>query len=246
MWLAVLVGVALATPIGWSYYATQQVPQFYEEALRVEPKTQRVASTEMFNNTVALVQNIKRHGTWEAEFTQAQINGWLAVDLKENHAQLLDDRVSEPRISLEAGRATLAYRYNSKPISTVVSAKFDVYLAKPNVVAVRIASVRAGALPMPLKKVLEMVTKAAVESGWIIQWRQQGGDPVALVQVPEMRDEEDAGKRLHLDTIEVREGSIFLAGHTEVVASRHSSDHGSPALRLRVASQPDAKTTRHR
>ncbi len=246
MWIALLVVVALATPIGWSYYATQQVPTFYEVELRVEPESQRDASTEMFNNTVALVQNVKRRGAWEATFTQTQINGWLAVDLKENHAHLLDDRVSEPRVALETGRATLAYQYKSSGISTVVSVSFDVYLAEPNVVAVRIAHVRAGSLPMPLKKVLKMITEAAVESGWEIEWRQQGGDPVALVRVPEMRDQEDADKRLHLDTIQVRRGSVFLSGHTEMVDSRNSRDKGSPALRVRVVSQPETKTTRHR
>lgn len=246
MWIVLFVVVALATPMGWSYYATQQVPMFYEVALRVEPESQRDASTEMFNNTVALVQNVKRRGAWEATFTQAQINGWLAVDLKENYADLLDDRVSEPRVALEAGRATIAYQYKMNGISTVVSVSFDVYLVKPNVVAVRILHVRAGVLPMPLKKVLAMITEAAVETGWNIEWRQQSGDPVALVSVPEMRDEEHVDKRLYLDAIEVRRGSIFLAGHTEMVESEKSHSDSSTSLRVRVVSQLDKKTTHHR
>ena len=235
-----MVAAALAAPIGWSYYATKHVPEFYEVALRVEPESQRVASTEMFNNTVALVQDVKRQGTWEATFTQDQINGWLAVDLKENHGDLLDDSVRDPRVSLEENRATLAYRYESQTISTVVSVAFDIYLAAPNVVAVRIAHVRAGALPMPLRRVLNSITEAAVEAGWTIQWRQQGGDPVALVHVPEMRDEKDAGKQLHLDAIQLSGGSVFLTGNTKAVAGiQHASENNSSPLRVRVADQPD-------
>jgi hypothetical protein len=252
--IAVAVLVAIAVPMGWSYYASQQVPEFYEVALQVKPQKQRVASTEMFNTTMALVQDVRRRGKWEAEFTQPQVNGWLAVDLVENHAQLLDQRVSNPRVSLKAGRATLAYRYESATISTVVSVAFDVYLAKPNVVAVRIVKVRAGALPVPLKNVLDAIAEAANEAGWQIEWRQQAGDPVALVNVPEIRDEDDKSKRLHLDEIEIRKGSVYLAGHTEVAKPLPSSDDHSRQLQLRVveqavdqiAEQSGAKSTRQR
>ena len=245
-WIAAAVVAAVAAPLGWSYYASQQVPTFYEEALEIEPNDQRVASTEMFNNTMALVQDVRKAGQWQATFTQPQINGWMAVDLKENHAELLGDDISEPRLSLEDGRATLAYRYKSSTISTVVSVVFDVYLAKDNVVAVRIERVRAGDLPVPLKNVLDAIADAAIEAGWWIEWRQQSGDPVALVHVPEMRDESDSNKRLHLENIEIRAGSVSLAGRTEVTDARQWTDHRGQKLRLRVADHSGVKATRKR
>jgi hypothetical protein len=252
LWIALAVVVVIAAPLGWSYHASQQVPPFYEEALSAEPAAERVASTEMFNSTMALVQSVRRAGRWEAEFAEAEINGWMAVDLKENHAELLDEKVSEPRVSLDAGRAVLAYRYESAAFSTVVSVSFDVYLAESNVIALRIVRVRAGKLPLPLKNVLDTIAEAATEAGWQIEWRQQAGDPVALVHVPEVRDEGDEGnggdadKRLHLDEIVIRDGSIYLSGHTEVDASPPSGGQPAENDQPRVADQPGVNSTRQR
>ena len=246
LWIALAITSLIAVPLGWSYWATQHVPAFYAEALRVEPAAQRVASTEMFNSTMALVQNVRRTGRWQAEFTMPQINGWMAVDLEENHPTLLDDSVSEPRVSLQSGQATLAYRYESAAVSTVVSVVLDVYLAKPNLVAVRIKQVRAGALPMPLNQVLDSIAEAATEAGWQLEWRQQDGDPVALVHVPEIRDDGDADKRLHLDEILVRDGSIYLAGHTKVNDSAMASGTTVENVRPRVVDQSGSKSRRHR
>ena len=74
------------------YVGSQHVPEFYQQAIEADPEEQRIASTEMFNSTAALVRDASREGRWEATFTIEQINGWLAVDLVENYPNLLSIR----------------------------------------------------------------------------------------------------------------------------------------------------------
>src|SRR5688572_28758959 len=67
------------------YRASQQVPDFYREAIIADSQRQAAASKEMLRTATALVNDAQQEGEWEAEFTEEQINGWLAVDLVENH-----------------------------------------------------------------------------------------------------------------------------------------------------------------
>ncbi len=216
--LAILsvVFVAVATAGGlsalWAYRATQQVPQFYQVAVAIEPEVQKQASDECLEQAAALAGDVRKFGHWEAEFTAEQINGWLAVDLKENFPDLLPPEIQDPRVQIGAHEATLACRYQPDQVASVLSLTFDVYPYAPNVIAVRIVRARAGALPLPLNQVLEAITDAFQSLNVQLQWRQADGDPVALITIPPPRDKHD--RPLELESLELRDGFIYVAGET--------------------------------
>ncbi len=79
---------------------------------------------------------------------------------------------------------TLACGYKRGDSTTVVSISLDLYLSAPNVAALRVRSVRAGSLPVPLSSVLEAISAAARNFDLELQWRQSHGDPVALIKLP--------------------------------------------------------------
>ena len=210
----VCVGLAavMAGGLAWLYRATQQAPEFYRQALAAPPPRQDEASEELIEQAATLANQAQREDRWEALFTAEQINGWLAVDLERNYADSLPPGVSEPRIRIAPDGATLACRWQDGRLSTVFSLTAEVYVAEPNVLGLRIENARAGKLPVPLDRVLEVVTQAAAELDWLIEWRQIDGDPTALITIPPPSGHDDAA--IWIETLELRDDAVYLSGHT--------------------------------
>ena len=99
--------------------------------------------------------------------------------------------------------------------SAVLSAAGDIDLTEePNQVAIRILSVRAGALPVPLARFLDEIAERAASSGLPLEWTEIEGDPVALLTLPLDR-EEFRGKQLLVEELRLEEGAIVVGGKTD-------------------------------
>jgi hypothetical protein len=194
------------------YAATQRVPEVYRQALMMESDRQEKGSDETLQRATALASDVQREGHWSALFKVEQINGWLAVDLVENHADTLPPSVSDPRVAIRPDEVTFFCRFDHGRFKSVLSLSVDAYLSEPNVVALRIRRARAGILPLPLDEVLEHVTEAAGRWNLRIRWRQAQGDPVALISLPPPRDAE--GKRVQLEDLRLGDGELYVAGST--------------------------------
>ena len=86
-------------------------------------------------------------------------------------------------------------------------------MPKPNVLALRIRSARAGWVPIPLRTFLDAIGQAVRRAGLRIEWRQADGDPVALISIPPPR--RTGGKRVRLAAVGAGDGRISLSGTTE-------------------------------
>jgi hypothetical protein len=226
--LAIVAGVSL-----WGVYqASQQVPEFYVQALAAPRETQAAAGQELEKQALSLNSQVRRPGHWEARFTQDQINGWLAVDLPTKFPGSLPGGVSEPRVAVSPDQIQLAVKWQQGSTSAVLSAMGEIYLtAEPNQVAVRILSVKAGVLPVPLARFLDEIANRAASSGLPLEWTEIEGDPVALITLP-LEREEFRGKQLLVEELRLEEGAIVVAGKT---------DDGSL-----MTTQPSASDTRQR
>jgi len=197
------------------YSASRHEPQFYQQALRIEPQLQREAGDELEQSVLELHNAARDEGHWEAIFTESQINGWLAADLPEKFPHMLPAGSDQPRVSIDPQRIKIACRYQHGKVNTVISFDLSVDLTtEPNTLAVRVSKVRAGALPVPLKRFLAPITKAGADSDIALRWSQTDGDPVALVTVPHQH-EDYSHREIYLETIEMRDGEIALAGRTQ-------------------------------
>lgn len=196
---------------GGAYMASQQTPSFYEESLAMDPQQQTQKSDELLSQATALSSQAKREGGWQATFTEEQINGWLAVDWVRNHRESVPAEVQDPRIQLKDQQATLAWRHETPNFSSVVSVTVDITLPKPNQLAIRFRSARAGALPLPMKRFLDRISQAAQEAELSLRWVQKDGDPVAIVELPTTEQED-----FHyvIDQLELRQDELFFAGRT--------------------------------
>jgi len=212
--LIVALGVTAALTAFFVYRASQQTVAWYEEARKTQPAAAAEAGREMEKRVLALATDVKRpDDRWEAIFSDQQINGWLAVDLVEKYPDLLPPKLKDPRVAISPGGAKIGCRYESSRMHAVVHMAADVYLTdEPNVVAVHIRKARAGAVPLPLQRVLDQVTKIARNKRIPIRWVEQDGAPVALITMPE-RHEEIEGV-LRLETLQLDEGEVYVSGRT--------------------------------
>jgi len=208
----ILLGIAIVAAVGGIavYRALKHVPEFYRQAMVAGPDEQKTASREMQRQVAGLVSDVKREGRWQADFTAEQINGYLAADLAKQRPDMLPSGLSDPRVSITKDGVTIAARFRTPALDTVVSLGVDVYLSGPNVVALRVQRVRAGSFPLPLERILSEVAQATSRLEWEVRWGQEGGDPVALVTIPPPRNPGE--KRVEIDAIELDEGVIRVAG----------------------------------
>ncbi|OHB67618.1 MAG: hypothetical protein A2V70_03470, partial [Planctomycetes bacterium RBG_13_63_9] len=183
--IAALVGCGLVLVVAVGFFALykglKHEPQFYREALAVDPAAQKQTSDEMLRRATALRNDVQRGGPWHALFTAEQINGWLAVDLAENYPDALPETLSDPRVAIRPDRIMLACRLRQAYGSSVVSLTVEPYLPEPNLLALRIRQARAGALPAPLGKILDGISQAAAQAQLRVHWQQADGDPVVFL-----------------------------------------------------------------
>lgn len=206
-------GLAIGVCTGYGVYkAIHHVPGFYTEVLVADRALLKKASDDLVAGVAALASDAHRDGAWRALFNEEQINGWLAVDLLENHAAAIPTGVSDPRVSIEENRLRLACRYDAGPVETIYSVDVDLYVVEPNVVAVHFRRARAGLLPMPLNRVMQAVAEGAQGHDLEVRWLHSGGDPIALLTVYPADNE---GSAVWIDSLELHDGQIYLAGRRE-------------------------------
>lgn len=206
-----LLLIAVATFV--LYRASQQTPPFYREAMAATPAVQRKASDEMLQQATALASDVGQRGQWQALFTAEQINGWLAVDLIENHPNVLPKKLSDPRVAITRDRITVAGRLQRGNFTSVVSLTVEPLLPKPNVLGLRILGARAGSLPVPLGEILDRISAVAREANVDLRWQQVDGDPVLLISIAPPRKEGERSVRI--EQLRVDQRGIFLSGSTE-------------------------------
>lgn len=228
---------ALLLLFGIFTLAVRHVPAFYRKALEIEDAILRTGNDQLLESATALMNAARHPGQWYALLTEEQINGWLAIDLAQNHPELLPPGASDLRARFERDRAIIACSYEYPGLSTVVSVKFDVYLAEPHVVALRVHGARAGAVPVPITPIMDGIAKAAERLNLRIEWRQAHNDPVAFITLPEAHT---ATTVLKLDSLQLRDAAIYLAGRTESV-SAGSPDAPAVDRHRGVATLPDEK-----
>jgi hypothetical protein len=216
--LAVAAGFVVAA-IAATYSALRQVRPFYEEAIQIEPEALARGRQELESRATTLYTDSQEPGTWSAIFTDDQINGWLAGELAQAEpvgAGIPAASVRAPRIAITPGHLSLGFTTSQGRVETVVSVDASVALTHEGDVAIRLEKVQAGSLPLPAAMVAEKIA-AACRDRFTILWTEQGGQPVAVLKIH--NDVSSTGNRLTLDSIELRDGELYVSGHTEETAS---------------------------
>ena len=165
-------------------------PEFYEQALELEhhdPVQRRREAEEFVHRTLALATEIRYSESWSEEFTEEQVNAWLAEELQQRHRDWLPAGVTEPRLHFGDGVLQLAFRYEHNGWPTVVSCVLRPWLVRPNELAIEVQSITAGWLPLPTAEALKDLPRHLFLEDWRIQWRESSGHDVIVVQLNQER-----------------------------------------------------------
>lgn len=212
-WLS-LVFVVLAVAAGgafWLYRSTQYVPEFYAAALTMPPEAADRAGDEFSSNAMTLAGEVRKEGTWSALFSQDQINGWLTVDLLEKHPELLPQECAHPRVRLLDDRAQVGMKMTLGGVETIVWLDLEAHMTPEHEIAVRLADVRAGDVPLPAGEVLDAVTQAAKNLDLSLRWTTVDGAPTAIIGLPPLDAD---GLTYELRRLKLSEGGLYVSGTT--------------------------------
>jgi len=197
------------------YRAARSVPEFYETTTAIPEAEADKAGHEFTATTVSLAGQVRREGDWSALFTDAQVNGWLAVDLPQKHPELLPPGYEQPRVRFTDQGLQLGVRYHLAGVPTIVWIDVDIQMTGAQEAAFRFRRVRAGLLPLPLGQILDALTQVADDLDLPMRWTTVEGDPTAIVGLLSMGDD---GMRYDLDALELTDGELYLSGRTTRLA----------------------------
>src|SRR5690606_22619273 len=115
----VLAVTCAAVGLRW---ASTQSPDFYRAALADSPPkaVREQAARQFAEQTAQLVHDLQYSREWEQEFTQTQVNAWLAEELPLRYGQKIPRGVSDPRVEFVDGLVRIGFHLQSKRFDGVV------------------------------------------------------------------------------------------------------------------------------
>lgn len=205
--LLVIVGAIVG--LGW---AANQAPDFYESALakKVPPAARHEAAREFAAQTAELVQELRYAPKWEQEFTQSQVNAWLAVELPRRYGDRVPRGVSDPRVQFAEGLVRIGFQLKASTFDGVVSLDLRPTVPEPNRLAIAVESLSAGLLPLAPGTFTDDVSKQLDQHDVEHEWQVENGFHVLYVTIVPNR-----GDRPILEEIAVADEKLRIAGHRE-------------------------------
>jgi hypothetical protein len=227
--VAISVVLLLMAAVIGGYFvhrSMQRGPVFYQEALRMDVQASSQASDRLEEQLTELRNEVLREDEWSVTLTEEKINGWLASGMPKRFGHVLPSTVSDPRISLDDSVSTIAFRYEDKRVSAIVTLKIEVFVTEEkNEIGLIIRGANAGVVPLPITQWTDRITKSAEKSGFPVRWTQEDGDPVALVGI-EIHLPDQPDRVLFIKSVEIRDGELIVSGTADAPVDLNGSTHG--------------------
>jgi hypothetical protein len=191
-------------------------PEVYRKTAVPAGPLRKKHSNEFQSEFVRFIGSvINNERDWNEEFTEEQINSYFAEDFIQSGLaeKNLPENIRAPRIAIEADKIRLAFRYGVEPWSTVITIDLRLWLTskEPNVVALEIQGLHAGALPIAAQSLLERVSEAGrghdIEVSW---YRLDSGNPVALLRF----QADQKQPTVQLQRLELHQGRMVIGGRS--------------------------------
>jgi hypothetical protein len=211
-WPFILLTLALLAIIPFGVWVSlTHKPKFYRAVARIPRAVRKAEAQHFVAQSLQLRNDICNEPTWEAVFSDQEVNAWLAEDLVTHFADQLPPEVHEPRVVFEMDRVTLAFELERGPVRSVIWVVARPHVPEANVLQMTFEKIRAGVLPVPPEKILNRITEHLRAHGLDVEWNYDPEKlPVATVRY---NPDFDRGV-IRLEQIQIREGQIRLAGRS--------------------------------
>jgi hypothetical protein len=154
-----------------------------------------------------------RPGRWETVITEREINGWLAIDLPKNHADLAGGWGTDARVEFMPGRFRFGCRLGTGPLSTIAWIEAEVRLRAVNQLGIVLTDARLGSLPLPRGPIIKELGRRIEQLGAVTEVRRFEDHTALVVYIPSTTDA--AGRSRWLETLLLSAGELALAGETK-------------------------------
>jgi len=210
LWFGTISIVLLAIPAIVWFSLTYQ-PSYYRPKM-FRSRAERADQAKRFvAQSLQLRNDICNEPTWEAVFTDEEVNAWLAEDLITHFADQLPPEVNEPRLLFELDRIILAFQLHQRGIQSVITVVARPRVPEGNTVELTLEKVRAGILPVPADNFIDRIVDYARCHGVDVQWSRKDGYPVVVMRYTPNLDRED----VRLEQLQICNGQIRLAGRSD-------------------------------
>jgi hypothetical protein len=211
--------VVVAGGLYSTYQATQQAPDFYTSivekpvAASSGPPVRAVAEKQIDEAKSAA----RKKESWRFEFTQDQINEFLARDLPEQFPGVLPASFKDPRIKIENGKMLLGCQYDSERFKAVIWVESEAVVGQDGKSIKLIPkSAGAGMLPMPVSRLFERLNTLNTQTRGI-ELAIEGEPPDAIVIRPQPGTIPPEHEDYYIDAIRLEEAKLSLEGSWEPV-----------------------------
>ncbi len=210
LWAGAIAILLSAVPaIAW--FSLTYQPSYYRALLRFS-RVERVDRAKKFvAQSLQLRNDICNEPTWEAVFSDEEVNAWLAEDLITHFADQLPPEVNEPRLLFELDRITLAFQLHQRGIHSVITVVARPRVSEGNTVELVLEKIRAGILPVPADNFLDRIIDYARCHGVDVEWSRKDGYPVVVMRYTPNLERED----VRLEEVQIGNGQIRLAGRSD-------------------------------
>jgi hypothetical protein len=208
--MSIALVVALSIPAGVWLCLTYQ-PSYYRAIVQQSPEQRQGQARKFVAQSLQLRNDICNEPSWEAVFTDQEVNAWLAEDLVTHFAEQLPPEVNEPRVLFELDRVILAFQLRQRGVQSVITVVARPRVPEGNTVELTLEKIRAGILPVPADNVLDRIIEYARCHGIDVEWTRRDGYPVVLLRYLPNLDRED----VRLEQLQIRTGQIRLAGRSD-------------------------------
>jgi hypothetical protein len=199
------------------YLVLRHEPSKYMEAV-VSAGPERIHHSDQFwSHATELFNSINSHReSWQAEFTDRQINSWLAEGFIQSKFDAeLPPSIHEPRVRFTPGKVFFAFRYGDDDWNSVVSIEAKVRTREVEkdvwVLVLQFEDFRLGAMPLSPKMIQDQISTAARKHNMDVQWYRNEGKLVAVVRV----QANQRNPTFHVDGLEIGEGTLFIKGRSK-------------------------------
>ncbi|TWT65133.1 hypothetical protein [Allorhodopirellula solitaria] len=210
--LAAASGVMVGGASWWAVSQSQQVPEFYTRARSQSAANAEIARNQLEHDVEQVRKQSLQGGHWKASFGEDEINAWIQSEFPERFSRLFSHGVTDPAIAIQHGEIFAAARYVSKSWDTVVSCRVSVEMTEePNLLAIALYDLKAGALPLPLDPFVRKISKEAASGDLDVRWDFTQNGPIALVKIPQ-EDPHFVITPLVIESINLIAGQLQLDG----------------------------------
>ena len=211
IYFGVGLGVLASIPAG-AWLCLTYEPSYYRAMVGLSREQRAGRAKKFVAQSIQLRNDICNEPSWEAVFTDQEVNAWLAEDLVMHFADRLPPEVNEPRLLFEVDRIILAFQLRQGGVQSVITVVARPRVPEGNTIELTLEKIRAGILPVPADNILDRIIEYARSHGVDAEWARKDGFPVVVMRYTPHVERED----VQLEELQIRDHQIRLAGRSDL------------------------------